>query len=156
LSEATVAGNRRGFTLLEVLVATTIMAVAVVGLVSMLSNTVRNAGRLTEYDRATILAKRKLDELLIDRQIPRFTPVQGEWPAEATGSIAVGWRALVTPYDVPPNAGPGSAILDRVELTVHWRDGAARERTFSLEGFRRGILAPSEVERARAMGAAAP
>ena len=41
--------RQRGFTLLEVLVATTIMAVAIVGLVSMLSSTIRNAARLTDY-----------------------------------------------------------------------------------------------------------
>ena len=139
-----------GFTLLEVLVATTIMAVAIVGLVSMLSNTLRNAARLTDYDRATILAKRKMDELLLDRQIPRYSPVQGSWLAEATGSVPVGWRAVVTPFDLPPGFGPGTPILDRVELTVFWRDGADRERTFNLEGFRRGILAPPDVERAKA------
>ena len=142
--------RQRGFTLLEVLVATTIMAVSIVGLVSMLSNTIRNAARLTDYDRATILAKRKMDELLLDRQIPRYSPVQGSWPAEATGSIAVSWRAVVTPFDLPPAIGPGTPVLDRVELTVRWRDGADRERTFNLEGFRRGILTPPDVERARA------
>ncbi len=142
--------RERGFTLLEVLVATTIMAVSIVGLVSMLSNTIRNAARLTDHDRATILAKRKMDELLLDRQIPRYLPVQGSWPAEATGSVAVGWKAVVTPFDVPPGVGAGTPVLDRVALTVVWRDGAERERTFTLEGFRRGLLAPADVERIRA------
>ena len=142
--------RQRGFTLLEVLVATTIMAVSIVGLVSMLSNTLRNAARLTDYDRATILAKRKMDELLLDRQIPRFTPVQGNWAQEVTGSVPVGWRAVISPFDLPPGFGPGTPILDRVALTVYWRDSADRERNFSLEGFRRGILAPPDVERAKA------
>jgi type II secretory pathway pseudopilin PulG len=131
--------------LLEVLVATTIMAIAIVGLVSLLSSTIRNAARLTDYDRATILAKRKMDELLLDRQIPRFVPIQGSWPEQATGSIPVAWKALVRPYDIPPGVGPGTPVLDRVELTVYWQDGAGRDRTFTLEGFRRGILLPSDV-----------
>lgn len=147
--------QQRGFTLLEVLVATTIMAVAIVGLVSMLSNTIRNAARLTDYDRATILAKRKMDELLLDRQIPRYTPVQGTWAALETGSVAVGWKAVITPFDLPPTFGPGTPILDRVELKVYWRQGEDRERSFNLEGFRRGILTPPDAERARA-GAGAP
>ena len=146
--------QQRGFTLLEVLVATTIMAVAIVGLVSMLSNTLRNAARLTDYDRATVLAKRKMDELLLDRQIPRFARVQGSWPVEATGSVAVGWRAIVTPFEVPQGFGPGTPVLDRVELSVFWRDGADRERTFNLEGFRRGLLIPSDIDRIRAGGTA--
>lgn len=142
--------EERGFTLLEVLVATTIMAIAIVGLVSMLSNTIRNAARLTDYDRATILAKRKMDELLLDRQMPRYIAVQGVWPAEATGSVPVGWRAVITPFDLPPGFGPGTPILDRVELRVYWRDGADRERNFNLEAFRRGILTPPDVERVKA------
>ena len=142
--------RQRGFTLLEVLVATTIMAVAIVGLVSMLSSTIRNAARLTDYDRATILAKRKMDDLLLDRQTPRYLPIQGSWPAEATGSAPVGWRAVITPFDMPASIGPGTPVLDRVELKVFWRDGADRERIFNLEGFRRGLLTPPDVERARA------
>ena len=94
--------RQRGFTLLEVLVATTIMAVAIVGLVSMLSSTIRNAARLTDYDRATILAKRKMDDLLLDRQTPRCVPIQGSWPAEATGSAPVGWRAVIIPLSYSP------------------------------------------------------
>ena len=142
--------RQRGFTLLEVLVATTIMAVSIVGLVSMLSNTLRNAARLTDYDRASVLAKRKMDEILLDRQLPRFNTVQGIWPAEATGSVAVGWRATVTPFEIPDSFGPGTAVLDRVALSVYWRDGLDKERTFNLEGFRRGLLAPADVERIRA------
>jgi len=142
-----------GFTLLEVLVATTIMAVAITGLVSMLSTTLRNAARLTDYDRATILAKRKMDDLLLDQQIPRFLQVQGVWPPESTGSIPVAWRAVVAPFDLPPGFGPGTPILDRVALTVFWQDSSGRERTFNLEGFRRGILKPPDVDRARAAAA---
>ena len=144
--------GERGFTLLEVLVATTIMAVAITGLVSLISSTVRNAARLSDHDRATVLAKRKMDELLLDRQTPRFQPIQGVWPEQVTGSIPVTWRAVIRPYDLPPGFGPGTPVLDRVELTVLWHEGAGGERTFSLEGFRRGILAPPDVDRAKEAG----
>ena len=53
-----------GFTLLEVLVATLIMGVAVSGLIVGLSNSVRNAGRLASYDRAAQLARSQMTELL--------------------------------------------------------------------------------------------
>jgi general secretion pathway protein I len=144
--------KQRGFTLLEVLVATTILAIAIVGLVSMLSNTVRNASRLTDHDRATVLAKRRMDELLVDQQAPRFVQMQGMWTPEITGSIPVGWRARIRPFDLPPGFGGGSPVLDRVELTVFWKDGADRERTFSLEGFRRGKLTAQDVAQAREAG----
>ncbi len=56
----------RGFTLLEMLVATAIMGIAVVALLANISTSMQNASRLTDYDRAALLAKRKMDELLLD------------------------------------------------------------------------------------------
>jgi len=47
----------RGFTLLEVLVATLIMGLAVVGLLSAISTSMRNAARLTDYDRVAMVAR---------------------------------------------------------------------------------------------------
>jgi general secretion pathway protein I len=143
--------RNRGFTLLEVMVATTIMAIAVVGLLSSLSASLRNAARLTDYDRSALLARRKMDELLLDRRLPRFAIVEGNWDQSATG-VEGGWRARITPFDLPPGVGAGVAVLDRVELEVWWKKGGLR-RTFTLEGFRRGMLRPEEVALA---GAPAP
>jgi len=143
--------RNRGFTLLEVMVATTIMAIAVVGLLSSISASLRNAARLTDYDRSALLARRRMDELLLDRRLPRFATVEGNWDLSATG-VEGGWRARMTPFDVPPGAGAGVAVLDRVELEVWWKKGGFR-RSFTLEGFRRGMLRPEEVALA---GAPAP
>ena len=143
--------RNRGFTLLEVMVATTIMAIAVVGLLSSLSASLRNAARLTDYDRSALLARRRMDELLLDRRLPRFATVEGNWDLSATG-VEGGWRARITPFDAPPGAGAGVAVLDRVELEVWWTKGGFR-RSFTLDGFRRGILRPEDVALA---GAPAP
>jgi general secretion pathway protein I len=137
-----VKGNR-GFTLLEVMVATTIMAIAVVGLLSSLSTSLRNASRLTDYDRAALVARRTMDQLLLDQRLPRFAPVEGRWDPAATG-VEGGWRARFTLFEVPPGAGAGAPILDRLELEVWWMN-AGRRRSFALEGFRRGILRPEDV-----------
>ena len=129
----------RGFTLLEVLVATLIMGIAVSGILSGLSGAARNAARLTEYDRATILAKGKMDELLIDRALPRNQMLEGAFdPSLAAGGQA-GWRARVAPFEAVPGAGPGLPDIDRVELEVWWMSGETR-RSFNLEGFRRNVL----------------
>src|SRR3989454_12272792 len=103
--------SRRGFTLLEVLVATTIMGVAVVTLLSALSTSVRNATRLTDYDRAVLLARGKMDALLVDPALPAQTMIEQQLDPALMGGTKGGWRAQVTPFE----AGPGDRRgLERV------------------------------------------
>lgn len=136
--------TRRGFTLIEVLVATLIMALAVTGLMSALSTSLRSAGRLTDYDRATLLARQKLDELLIATKAPKLAPFEGTWGPELTGGLPSGWRARITPFDMPPGAAVGTPILERIELEIWWMYGEQR-RSFKIEGFRRSVMTPDEV-----------
>ena len=124
---------RRGFTLLEVLVATTIMAIAVTALVGNLTGSLRNLDRLTQKDRAAVLAKRKMEELLLTPALPRHEHLEGKMDAH------VSWLLRVTPFDVPPKAGPGAAILERLELEAWWMDGAQR-RVYDLVAYRPGVL----------------
>jgi general secretion pathway protein I len=132
--------TRRGFTLLEMLVATTIMGIAVVGLLSNLSTSLNNAARLTGYDRAAVLAREKMDELLLNPRLPEFVPLQGAFDASLVGDTAAGWRARLTPFEVPPNAAAGVPVLERIELQVWWGTGHS-QHTLSLDGYRRGTLA---------------
>jgi general secretion pathway protein I len=133
--------SRRGFTLLEVMVATTIMGIAVVTLMAGLSTSVRNAARLTDYDRAALLARAKMDSLLVEPKLPQGTVLQEAFDPVLLGGARGGWRAQVTPFEIPEGAGPGSPCLDRVQLEIWWMSGNQR-RSFSLDGFRRGVVLP--------------
>ena len=133
--------SRRGFTLLEVMVATTIMGIAVVALMSGLSTSVRNATRLTDYDRAALLARAKMDSLLVDPKLPQRIVLEEALDPTLLGGARGGWRAQVTPFEVPQGAGPGAPCLDRVQLEIWWMSGSQR-RSFGLDGFRRGVVAP--------------
>jgi len=79
--------SNRGFTLLEVLVATLIMGIAVAGILGALSAGSRNAARLTQYDRATLLARQKMDELLVDQKAPRKQLLAGMWTPQQAGGV---------------------------------------------------------------------
>jgi type II secretion system protein I len=137
--------RQAGFTLLEVLVATVIMAIAVTGLLAALSTSMRNAARLVEYDRASMLARQKMDELLLMKRIPRFQTLEGTWDQAIAAGVPAGWRAQLTPFEMPPNPAPGTQILDRVQLEIWWISSEQR-RTFILEGFRRTVLTPEEIQ----------
>ena len=134
--------SQRGFTLLEVLVASVIMGIAVAGVLNGLAGAARNAGRVTESERATLLAKQRMDEILVDRNFPRNVFLEGVYNPNITGGPA-GWRARVMPFEAPPGMGPGYTGIDRVELEIWWMSGPAR-RAFSLEGFRRNVFRPGD------------
>jgi general secretion pathway protein I len=134
----------RGFTLLEMLVATLIMAIAVVGLLSGISASMRNADRLTEHDRAVMLARSKMDALLLDLKAPRNQTIEGVFDPALMGGTNGGWRARFTLFDLPPSATAGWHATERLDLEVWWMSGAVR-RSFSLEGFRRTIITPADM-----------
>jgi hypothetical protein len=104
----------------------------------------RSATRLTDYDRATLLARQKMDELLIANKLQKVTPFEGTWEPEITGNLKMGWRARVTPYEMTAGAAPGGLFLERIELQIWWMNGDQR-RTFTLEGFRRAVLTAEDV-----------
>jgi general secretion pathway protein I len=132
---------RRGFTLLEVMVATTVMGIAVVTLMSGLSTSVRNASRLTDYDRVALLARAKMDALLVDPKLPLATVMEDSLDPVLLGGARGGWRAQVTPFETAPSPVPGALGLDRVQLEIWWISGAQR-RSFGLEAFRRSVATP--------------
>jgi general secretion pathway protein I len=129
--------NRRGFTLLEVLVATVIMGIAVAGLIAGLSQSVRNASRLTDYDRAAMLARTKMNDLLLDVNLPFDGSAEGRFDGDQSGGIPSGWRASLRPFDVPPHALPGTVILQRIALELWWQPSSGTRRAIQLESYRR-------------------
>jgi general secretion pathway protein I len=133
--------RQRGFSLLEVMVATFIMAVAVVALLSNLTTSLRNAARLTDYDRAALMARHKMDELLLVPRLPRM--MEGRFDPSQSAGLDAGWRATAAIYEFMPGAGAGSQVLERVELQIQFNN-AGRTKSFALEGFRRRYLLPDE------------
>ena len=134
----------RGFTLLEVLVATMIMGLAVVGLLSAISTSMRNAARLTDYDRVAMVARSQMDALLTNRRLPQLSILEGRFEPALMGGMEAGWRARVSPFETPPDRGPGTAILERIELEVWWV-ASEKRRTFTLDAFRRKRLRESDL-----------
>lgn len=135
---------KRGFTLLEMMVATVIMAVAIVGLLAGISGAMRNAARLTDYDRAVQLARLRMNELLVDQRLPRDVVVDGGFDPQQSGGLEAGWRARLTNFEMPPAPAAGQTALDRLELEIWWMTGGQR-LTFTIDGYRTRVIRPQDL-----------
>ena len=133
------SATREGFTLLEVLVATMIMAIAVVTLLSALSVSMRNAARLTDHDRMAMLGRSKMDEILVDYNLPLEAEFDGKFAPSVTGGEDAGFHVAIGIFDAPPQAAPGTPVLQRILMHVWWKPGEG-QRTLDLESFRRNAL----------------
>ena len=134
---------KRGFTLLEMIVATLIMGIAVVGMLSGLAGATRNAARLLERDRAVQLARAKMNELIANRDLPGGQILTGAFDPRQTGEIEAGWRARISVFEKPPTP-QGVFLIDRIELEVWWMSGKER-RLFTLDGYRMRPIAAGDL-----------
>ncbi|HRN75295.1 MULTISPECIES: prepilin-type N-terminal cleavage/methylation domain-containing protein [Ottowia] len=112
----------RGFSLLEVLVAFSIMALSLGVLYRALGGSASQTGALTRYEGATLLSQSLLDAY--DSLPPGGVSAAGE-------SAGYGWQAQSQPIATPANANPQAVRLHELRLTVHWVEGA-RERALEL------------------------
>lgn len=125
------------------MIATLIMAISVVTLLSALSTSMRNAAKLTDYGRAAQLARQKMDELLLADKLPKGQALQGPFDPAQTGGTEMGWRARLSTFEKPDGAGVKSPVLERLQLEIWWVVNGDR-RTFEIEGYRRGAITPEE------------
>jgi general secretion pathway protein I len=122
-----------GFTLLEVIVATAVMSIAVIGLLSLVSGSLANAARVKEYDRAAMLARHQMGELLVSEPLPLGTDLSGSFDG------ASGWTARAEPFELPMRAGPGQPMLVRIQLDIWWQS-EGRRKSVGFEGYRRMLI----------------
>jgi len=104
----------RGFTILEALVAVTILGTAVAAGMSVISTSLRNASRVEDYQRVALLSRSQMNELLA---LPEWKPGQrwqGNWNAESH------WIARVERVPEPIDR-PRDRDVMRLLLTANWK-----------------------------------
>src|SRR5579872_7180617 len=143
-SEPTIVNSKRGFTLLEMIVATLIMAVAVTGLISGIAGATRNAAHLRDYDRVVQMARLRMNELLVDPRLPLNAGVGGMFDPALSGGMEAGWQAQSSIFEMPPHPAPGQLALEHIRLQVWWMSGSQR-RTLELEALRKKVLLQEDI-----------
>ena len=119
--------SQRGFSLLEILVAFAIAALALGMLYSVMGNNARQIGGLGAHERAMLLA----ESLLAAHPT---VPPQGL--SESDQAAGYAWQIASSPYPTAVNSShPQAARLHEVRVVVQWGDGGAA-RSYELATLR--------------------
>ena len=134
--------DRRGFTLLEVLVSVAILGIAVTLILQLFSSNLRAVAASEDYVAATLRAESKLRDFL-DRVNVSEGTVEETTPE--------GYRVTVTVSDVLREKTDGLPVkLLEVHLAMAWTRGA-KEKTIRLKTMK--VVGKSRFEKAGRAGA---
>jgi general secretion pathway protein I len=100
-----------GFSLLELMVATAVMALALAMLYRVDAGAVRGVGDLAQQQRAGVLAHSILDAR-------DAVPAAGWHEAGQDGGFD--WRVATAPWPTPPGLDAGATVLHEVVVGVRW------------------------------------
>ena len=121
--------RKNGFSLLEVAIATLLLGVAAVGMLSAIGSSVSAAGAARDRGEAGLLARSCMNELLARRSLEPGATFRGKH-----GSASE-WEAFVEPLEGFGVDAKGNRLV-RVRLEWRWQRGGER-RSIRLEGYRR-------------------
>jgi general secretion pathway protein I len=126
------ADRRRGFTLVEVVVALLIFGLTFAVLARIVQTGILQSGRAEVMTTATLLARSQLARIGVDVPI-----AAGELEGDAGGGFR--WRIVVRPAELEgdrDDAATDQVVLPhRVEVTVAWGEGS-REQALTLTSLR--------------------
>jgi general secretion pathway protein I len=123
--------NQSGFTLLEILLAISILGVAITVIMQQFSAGLRIARTSQTYTTATIYAKQKLEELQVEEEMKE---------KEESGSFDDGYyfRVSIMPYEEYMEDEEDEELFDhlplemfRLESVVSWKEGE-KEKSITL------------------------
>jgi general secretion pathway protein I len=136
--------GRRGYTLIEVVVAFALLAFALTLLLGSLTNATKQVRTAADAGRAALHAQSLLDQVGVGEALA---------PGRRDGELESGryrWELDVQPYvdpTAPPRVGEilGAPRLLQLQLTMFWGEGGPRQR-LRLQSLR--LVTPTDVNSA--------
>lgn len=121
--------TRRGFTLLEVMVAVVIMATVLVSLIGLKNRSMQDVMFAEHITTATLLAKRKMVETISLSKKLQDGEEEGSFSDEEDlkdkeDFKGYTWRKVVSSIPLPP---PAVGSISEVRIAVLWKEGTRDE-----------------------------
>ena len=120
-----------GFSLMEVLVAISLLGISYTVIFSLMTTSLKNVNRIEEREKVARYGQMKLNELVLKEQ-------RGEegYPLSGTFDESYGWKAEVLPYGVEEGEEESAKVrplgLVRIHLTIEQKTHAQRD-IYSIE-----------------------
>lgn len=125
-----------GVSLLEVLIAISILGIGFTAIFSGLSSALRTVDRIDHYAQVTEFAANKLNEIAVDSQLEPGQVLSGISDSELS------WRARTELVDQRPGVSADQPVqLVRVEIQVSWETSKGPQ-SFALQTLRLRIPPP--------------
>lgn len=120
----------RGFTLMETMVATMVLGIALVAIMELFSGGLRSARLAEDHTRATLMAGEKLEEILLT------TPLE-ETTLEGSFDDHFSWTCSIKPEEEGISGITPQPLLQayHIQLKVTWQTGI-KNRDFTLNTIR--------------------
>ncbi len=115
----------KGFTLLEVLIASVLLGAVFVAAMALMSRSLQNIERMSVHELVLLHAREKMTELLLHEELAPES-LAGEW------NDGFRWQVEIAPYQTVNPGQPAAYGLFRVRLTILW-GGRESVRTYVVE-----------------------
>ena len=118
-------GPAAGFSLVEVLIALSVMGIALVALLELQVISIAATGRAEQLSRAVLLANAKMADALADG-VPEIGSQHG-WAASEDGTAAFRWQVDVEDAQADKLQEVGISGLRSVRVRVTWTEGRRQQ-----------------------------
>jgi general secretion pathway protein I len=109
--------NARGFTLLEVMIAVSIMAMVLVTLLGLKNSSMEDVMLMQHMTTATMLAKRAMVETTTEAKPGQTLELEGTFPEDVFKDYT--WKKIIDPTSI--------ATIAEVHVIVLWKEGTRQE-----------------------------
>ena len=124
--------NQRGFTLIEVVVATAIFGIATASLFALLSRSLANLKKIEDIRHYQLAGEDIMSRTLLLSKLPAGGSIDGELQRPAAH-----WTVKITPW-IPStlDSRPPDAVM-KIDVEVRWQ-GRSTQRSLTLEALKAG------------------